>query len=320
MANTIQVLEGSTLTFQCTSQISTTTLPAALDTFTFTDKIQDGLTYATTPDVVVEYSTTGNPNSWTAWTITTDYIVTAPVAPDNTLTIDIEEPSVAAAKGANPNLFVRVTFSVTVDNLTTLGNTLNNIGVFTMVDAGGAALSRAVPVALEPTTIQEYNLMVGGYSLSVCGDAGTTFNAKYCFNTLNGGYDGANYVLTIKPTTGLGFPTDLTTITAYTDCCSPDETNQVPAANVTSRIDANGNLVITIPHDDEVCGSCLAVVIPYTLTDCASCINTATCIEGSIDLTNPNDANNPLASLEQICLCVNFNCGNLIAGSKILLC
>lgn len=183
------------------------------------------------------------------------------------------------------------------------------------------------------------------------------FTAAFLFPAMNGDYgdiDGlsgtqtgalestAEYVLTIKPTPGLDFPTcqtdfDKVKVSIASGClCHGTE---IDGIDVTT--DGDGNLVIKIPHigtfddtnynddagtpDNATCvmgGKAILVTIPYEIDECTK---SPLAIRGSaqlIDTKGDDDEENDetLASIDNFCLCVNTKCSGLTGISKRIFC
>lgn len=167
------------------------------------------------------------------------------------------------------------------------------------------------------------------------------FKVKYVFNAINEEYENAYYILTIKPSIGIEFPTteeDLKKIKIHVSLnrlCSDfkDLYSLTPDATID-----NSNLIITIPYskiykditEDINCiiiDIYITVTIPYMIDNCIMFTNKQnfTCIKGAIDFVTEETISSgttrkTLASLDNFCSCINFSCPNLIGIGKNLLC
>ncbi|MDO4535817.1 MAG: hypothetical protein Q4B63_08425 [Clostridium perfringens] len=363
----IQVLKNSILTFQSTVKVSTTSLTTDKVCLRFTDILQDGLIFVNSHltsivnvgSVEVWYSTDYEATPYKQLEILKNYdrnlIINyfINLSTDNELIVYILPSGIEIMKQADSlcrSIFIKITFKAQVNNLTTLGKTLDNKGVFTLVEMPNITSPPIIPISknakvqLSMPYIDHYSPMVLGYSISVYRPA-STFNAKLCFNALNGAYgDDTNpgvlvdtcYILTIKPTAGLTFPTPskkgvatIPKIHIYADCFLPNGTNELTALNITYKV-VQGNLQITIPYTDSVntnqyislSGKFISVNIPYNINDYNLYTNKNTYIEGSIKFINNSNPKDPvtLASLNHFRLCVNFEYPELMGVSEIIFC
>lgn len=353
--NVIKIIDGSILTFECVAKLSNDR-PATMAFLQFKDPLTTGLTFYPAEDdftqVTVSYST--NCGTYIPFA-DGDYIPTIDAATQDTpVTFGVDIPVENIPKSTTSEYtFVKIKFKVQITDVTALNCNLTNTGTFSMLDNNQAVLGSA-EINLCKSVVEEYDFMVAGYSLNVCGDSCGScletvtspcvqsfnscnnsefredFTAAFLFTAMNGDYGDsddptsqANYVITIKSTDGLEFPTreaDLEKIkvSIANGClCHGSEVN-----GVTTTAEA-GTLKITIPHSGTTATGCdmggktILVTIPYQIDDCAKSPST---IEGSIQLVTP-DTNTPVpASLDNFCLCVNSECSQLMGVRKTLLC
>lgn len=344
MADTIQVLKGSTLTFQSVVEICNPITD--LGRFTFTDTLQAGLTMSDPlvlgTDALAEFSIdngiTYNPLTALAANYTATFNAT-----DNLLTVTILGPGLTQM-GAKYPILLKITFKATVTDLDaflnanapTDPNTLKNTGTFTAGDlTGTTTLGKPANVDLPDTPIEEYSLECCGHSLTVCGEESKNFDAKFCFNCISGEYTNKEYVLTINPpVTGIspapaGATMTKTDVEIYTDCCKGG--TKIEDYTVTQAT-ATDPIIITIPYiskdDDTVdpaqvnmSGECLLVTIPYKIDLPSTCSMDPIEITGSIKFDDVAAVvgSTPDAELAKLGLYVNFDCGDLIGISKTVL-
>lgn len=338
--NTIQVLKGSTLTFE--SEVQICNAITGLDNLQFTDTLQKGLK-------VVNDSATASIDGGTSTITVIETITSDPDTNIDTLTVDI--PLVTIATADYP-VTVKVQFKATVDNLDVLlenpddptnAGKLTNTGTFTALNANGAPIGKAATVTLADTNVEEYSPEVSGYSTTVCPSDTDVLKAKFCLNTIcgnfeNGQFGNGQYVLTITAPDGISFYQDTIAaeppvdVEAYTGCCCKSTKIVMSEDSVVFSPDYK-TVTITIEDDEvdtalqsdtsDLCNHNISVYIPYKFADdyvynCADSTNPLL-ITGSM-IFNTGDDTPTLAELKNFGLYVNVDCGNLIGISKTILC
>ncbi|CUN82534.1 isopeptide-forming domain-containing fimbrial protein [Sarcina ventriculi] len=324
--NTIQVLNGSVLTFESEVQICNSI--TNLTKLQFRDILQGGL--KVTSDQV---NLTINNTSSTATAI-----VSETNNPEDTITVEI----LAANLGNDYPVTVKVKFQATVNDLDALlenaddptnAGKLTNTGTFTALDNAGASIGKPATVTLADTNVEEYSPEVSGYSITVCpSENDAKFEAKLCLNTLCGDYTDGKYVLDVTAPDGISFYEDATStppaaVESYTGCCCKSTKIEmatppvISADNKTVTITIASNEVdVALENDtDDSCNNNISVYIPCRFDNAASaCTNEPLIINGSIKFTD--DTDNTLAELKNFGLYVNVDCGNLVGVSKTILC
>ena len=324
--NTIQVLNGSVLTFESEVQICNSI--TNLTKLQFRDILQGGL--KVTSDQV---NLTINNTSSTATAI-----VSETNNPEDTITVEI----LAANLGNDYPVTVKVKFQATVNDLDALlenaddptnAGKLTNTGTFTALDNAGASIGKPATVTLADTNVEEYSPEVSGYSITVCpSENDAKFEAKLCLNTLCGDYTDGKYVLDVTAPDGISFYEDATStppaaVESYTGCCCKSTKIEmatppvISADNKTVTITIASNEVdVALENDtDDSCNNNISVYIPCRFDNAASaCTNEPLIINGSMKFTDNTD--NTLAELKNFGLYVNVDCGNLVGVSKTILC
>lgn len=350
----LRVVNGSILTFQCVVRVSSIIANSII--FEFEDSLPEGLSYIEDSEAIC-YST----DCGSTYTPCDDLIFCCCFDDtDNKLQIILGSPRSPLDPILQSEdykyIFMKISFKVLVSDISAISSTLINkgeiYGNFWYEDSPGVYDLPPQCITLCDYLIEEYSFMVAGYSINICNNLCCSpiknlnhsssltnykkfkkdFTAKFLFNALSGDYgdysskhfkNTAKYVLNIKPTTGIKFPTealDLEKINVSTG-------NQ----DLTFYTDIEeDDLIITIPHigsidTDPNCdtaitcnmsGKPILVTIPYSI-DC--CITSPCIIEGSIELID-TDSGEILVSLDSFCLCVNTHCSNLIGIGKNVLC
>ena len=324
--NTIQVLNGSVLTFESEVQICNSI--TNLDRLQFRDILQGGLK-VTSDQVNLTINNTSSTEQAT---------ISDTNNPEDTITVEIP----AANLGNDYPVTVKVKFQATVNDLDALlenaddptnAGKLTNTGTFTALDNADASIGKPATVTLADTNVEEYSPEVSGYSITVCpSENDAKFEAKLCLNTLCGDYTDGKYVLNVTAPDGISFYEDATStppaaVESYTGCCCKSTKIEmatppvISADNKTVTITIASNEVdLALENDaDDSCNNNISVYIPCKFDNAASaCTNEPLIINGSMKFTDNND--NTLAELKNFGLYVNIDCGNLVGVSKTILC
>ena len=324
--NTIQVLNGSVLTFESEVQICNSI--TNLTKLQFRDILQGGLK-VTSDQVNLTINNTSSTEQAT---------ISETNNPEDTITVEI----LAANLGNDYPVTVKVKFQATVNDLDALlenaddptnAGKLTNTGTFTALDNAGASIGKPATVTLADTNVEEYSPEVYGYSITVCpSENDAKFEAKLCLNTLCGDYTDGKYVLDVTAPDGISFYEDATStppaaVESYTGCCCKSTKIEmatppvISADNKTVTITIASNEVdVALENDtDDSCNNNISVYIPCRFDNAASaCTNEPLIINGSMKFTDNTD--NTLAELKNFGLYVNVDCGNLVGVSKTILC
>ena len=324
--NTIQVLNGSVLTFE--SEVQICNLITNLTKLQFRDILQGGLK-VTSDQVNLTINNTSSTEQAT---------ISETNNPEDTITVEI----LAANLGNDYPVTVKVKFQATVNDLDALlenaddptnAGKLTNTGTFTALDNAGASIGKPATVTLADTNVEEYSPEVSGYSITVCpSENDAKFEAKLCLNTLCGDYTDGKYVLDVTAPDGISFYEDATStppaaVESYTGCCCKSTKIEmatppvISADNKTVTITIASNEVdVALENDtDDSCNNNISVYIPCRFDNAASaCTNEPLIINGSMKFTDNTD--NTLAELKNFGLYVNVDCGNLVGVSKTILC
>ena len=159
--NTIQVLNGSVLTFESEVQICNSI--TNLDRLQFRDILQGGLK-VTSDQVNLTINNTSSTEQAT---------ISDTNNPEDTITVEIP----AANLGNDYPVTVKVKFQATVNDLDALlenaddptnAGKLTNTGTFTALDNADASIGKPATVTLADTNVEEYSPEVSGYSITVC--------------------------------------------------------------------------------------------------------------------------------------------------------
>ena len=324
--NTIQVLNGSVLTFESEVQICNSI--TNLTKLQFRDILQGGLK-VTSDQVNLTINNTSSTEQAT---------ISETNNPEDTITVEI----LAANLGNDYPVTVKVKFQATVNDLDALlenaddptnAGKLTNTGTFTALDNAGASIGKPATVTLADTNVEEYSPEVSGYSITVCpSENDAKLEAKLCLNTLCGDYTDGKYVLDVTAPDGISFYEDATStppaaVESYTGCCCKSTKIEmatppvISADNKTVTITIASNEVdVALENDtDDSCNNNISVYIPCRFDNAASaCTNEPLIINGSMKFTDNTD--NTLAELKNFGLYVNVDCGNLVGVSKTILC
>ena len=324
--NTIQVLNGSVLTFESEVQICNSI--TNLTKLQFRDILQGGLK-VTSDQVNLTINNTSSTEQAT---------ISETNNPEDTITVEI----LAANLGNDYPVTVKVKFQATVNDLDALlenaddptnAGKLTNTGTFTALDNAGASIGKPATVTLADTNVEEYSPEVSGYSITVCpSENDAKFEAKLCLNTLCGDYTDGKYVLDVTAPDGISFYEDATStppaaVESYTGCCCKSTKIEmatppvISADNKTVTITIASNEVdVALENDtDDSCNNNISVYIPCRFDNAASaCTNEPLIINGSMKFTDNTD--NTLAELKNFGSYVNVDCGNLVGVSKTILC
>ncbi len=333
--DTLEVLEGSILTFEAVAKLSKHII--GLNRFAFNDYLQTGLEIPNHLQTVKAYFSADNGITYTLFNNPTLLYYLSPFGYYLGVTI-------ASTDIVSYPILIKITFPVKIYDLNkfltaniTSKNpkpTLTNTGTFYAQYKNTDIIGKAVDVILDAIPIEEYSLKVSGYSINICPTT-NNFNAKLCFNCINSKYTGTsinnsvNYILTLKSTNGIYFDSTITKddIRISTSCCGKNNQEIFDFSIDTTKLTTDG-LIIIIPYKTEadsttnppiinMCGKSILISIPYNIDATSSCNLKSIPIEGSIEFT---DGTNTLAKLNNFIFYVNVDCGNLIGIGKSVLC
>ena len=354
----LKVVDGSILTFEYMAKLSSKL--AYSTRLMFKNNLPEGLSYLEEFQPIVYYSTDYEATYRKFENFSYEFVPNS-----NYLNVTLTPPIPSSVNCEYT--FIKVRFKAFINDLDTLNYTLNNEGEFIGEYEGTENISSCIQgdsdsadnIDLCGYCIKKYAFMVTGYSLNVCNNSCTeSFNcnsflenhkefkedfiARFLFDTIRGEYgmyittgegtktyiNTAVYVMTIKPTKGLNFPTtkeDLKKIKVYLVMDCLNNGIEIDYDDLTIDIDS-GNLIIRIPHnvindDDNTISPCMVsknilVTIPYSINNCFTSPAT---IKGSIELIDITD-NSVLAYLDRFCLYVNTKCSDIIGVGKFILC
>lgn len=319
-----ELVDGSIVTFQCIEEIPNDIVSTLLLKFEYS--LSEGLGYIEKINsVTVSYSTdSGNTYNDLNYDVCSFYM--------NTLYLILDKP---ISKSVDYDyILLKIDFKVLVKNINSLSSTLGK-GSFLGYYYHPMLINDIEDenVAFDDFPVEKYNFMVAGHSLNIdynSKQSQKTFFASFSFNALASNYgndkliDTAEYIITIKPTNGIKFPTTeeelkkiKASIASSCSCHGPLIEDIYPSIK-------DGDLIIKIPHKAiyEIDNNCLInnndilVSIPYEIYDCTL---SPFFIQGSISLMDTSQGKN-LASLDNFCLYVNVNNSNIIATGENVLC
>lgn len=206
-----ELVDGSIVTFQCIEEIPNDIASTLLLKFEYS--LSEGLGYIEKVNsVTASYSTdSGNTYKDLICDVCSFYM--------NTLYLILDKP---ISKSVDYDyILLKIDFKVLVKNINSLSSTLGK-GSFLGYYYHPMLINDIEDenVAFDEFPVEKYNFMVAGHSLNIYYNpkqSQKTFFASFSFNTLasNYGYyneegkfiDKAEYIITIKPTNGIKFPT-----------------------------------------------------------------------------------------------------------------
>lgn len=325
--NTIQVLNGSVLTFESEVQICNSI--TNLDRLQFRDILQGGLK-VTSDQVNLTINNTSSTEQAT---------ISDTNNPEDTITVEIP----AANLGNDYPVTVKVKFQAAVNDLDALlenaddptnAGKLTNTGTFTALDNADTSIGKPATVTLADTNVEEYSPEVSGCSITTCpSENDGKFEAKLCLNTICGEYKNGQYVLTITAPDGITFyQTDQNKIKAYTGCCCTSNPIIINTTQPVPLVDNTKIAIITI-KDTEIRKSQkndindsfnnISIYVPCKFKNSTTtCTKDYLIITGSIEFQDTTNPNIPitLVKLKNFALYINIDHGNVIGIGKTILC
>ena len=346
--NTLQVIQGSILTFETITRLYESPIPPSdittNSTFEFNDYLSDGLKIDDSNTVEVYFSKDN---------INYKKII-------NFNKVIIPYPEIGSNLGYYLGviipiseikfypIFIKVSFSTTVydidkllsTNATTQYPTLNNTATFyAQANPPDSPLINSTNVTLSSIPIKQYSPEVSGYSITICpSENDGKFEAKLCLNTICGEYKNGQYVLNITAPDGISFYEDATStppavIKAYTGCCCTSNPIMINTIQPVPLVDNTKTAIITIKHSEikesqkndtnDSCNNNISIYIPCKIENTTTaCTKDYLIITGSIEFQDIIDPNIPitLVKLKNFVLYINIDCGNVIGIGKTILC
>ena len=341
--DTLQVVDGSVLTFEAITRLCESPIPpsdiTANSTFEFNDYLSAGLKIDNSNAVEVYFSRDN---------INYEKII-------NFNKVIIPYPEIGSNLGyylgvTTPineikfyPIFIKISFSTTVydidkllsTNATTQYPILNNTATFyAQANPPDSPLINSINVTLSSIPIKQYSPEVSGCSITTCPSKNDDkFEAKLCLNTIYGEYKNGQYVLTITAPDGITFyQTDQNKIKAYTGCCCTSNPIIINTTQPVPLVDNTKIAIITI-KDTEIRKSQkndindsfnnISIYVPCKFENSTTtCTKDYLIITGSIEFQDTTNPNIPitLVKLKNFALYINIDHGNVIGIGKTILC